>query len=481
MADKRVWQLLRRVVDRDRGSVSIIAWLLVLCLVLMPIGQGGAMNLQEERMIGEKLLYSIRSNFRLLDDPDISQYINRLGQSVLAVAGPQFFDYHFFVVKNDEFNAFAAPGGLVFFFTGLIRTMKSENELVSVLAHEIGHVVSRHIARRIDKSGKINALTMGLGLAGMALGHPEVLVGSMAAGQALNLHYSRQDEEEADRLSFGWMQALHRDPSAMESMLKTMRRIARYRSGRLPQYLLTHPNPEARLDYVQSLLEVQRQQAPQVQYTSNDDFAFLRFKYRVLAQSMEPGRLRLYCQRQQQSAKDRLHKGMALFGLAQAALAEHDYPQAEQAITRVRELLPSHEILAVDQAWVLMMAGKLDEAAVLFAHGLKRDPSDMYATFGLARLLIREKKYDRADVLLAKVAKVMPEYSRIYYEQARIRSAQGREAESRFFLGKYWLYQGRLKQAKGYLRQSAADPKLKLKLRQEARAILDRLKELEEL
>ena len=91
----------------------------------------------DEKKIGEQLLTLIRREFKLIDEPDIIQYINELGRSTLEVAGPQFFDYHFFVINNKELNAFAAPSGLIFFHTGLIESLDSEGELVGVVAHEI--------------------------------------------------------------------------------------------------------------------------------------------------------------------------------------------------------------------------------------------------------------------------------------------------------------------------------------------------------
>ena len=204
----------------------IIVSLLIIGQLVLPINTF-AFSIGEERMVGEQLLYTIRAELKVLDDPDISQYINSLGHDVLNVVGPQYFDYHFFVVKSDQFNAFAAPSGLIFFYTGLIKTMKTEDELLSVLAHEIGHVVSRHIAGRMAKQGKVTAATMLLGLASLALGNPALsqglLTGSMAAGQAIGLSYSRQDEEQADRLSFGWLHSMQRNPKSMEEMLKTMR------------------------------------------------------------------------------------------------------------------------------------------------------------------------------------------------------------------------------------------------------------------
>ena len=147
-----------------RKTLYLIFFLLLSSLLAAGKTSAG-LTIGEEREIGEKLLYKIRSEFSLLDDPDISQYINRLGQQVLKQVGPHFFDYRFFVVPSDQFNAFAAPSGLIFFYTGLIETMKTEDELLSVLAHEIGHVESRHIASRSDKNAKVGAISMALAMA----------------------------------------------------------------------------------------------------------------------------------------------------------------------------------------------------------------------------------------------------------------------------------------------------------------------------
>ena len=144
--------------------------LFLLCSMLMIGNAIAGFTIGEEREIGEKLLYMIRTEFSLLDDPDISQYVNRLGQQVLANVGPHYFDYRFFVVPSDQFNAFAAPSGLIFFYSGLIETMKTENEFLSVMAHEIGHVQSRHISSRSDKNTKVSAISMALALASLALG-----------------------------------------------------------------------------------------------------------------------------------------------------------------------------------------------------------------------------------------------------------------------------------------------------------------------
>ncbi len=473
--DKWILMQCRRLV------VTVGLGMLIIGQLLLPV-QTQAFSIGEERMIGEQLLYTIRSEFKVLDDPDISQYINDLGHSVLEVAGPQYFDYHFFVVKSNQFNAFAAPSGLIFFYTGLIKTMKNEDELLSVLAHEIGHVVSRHIAHRMSKQGKVTAATLLLGLASLALGNAALaqglLTGSLAANEAIRLSFSRQDEEQADRLSYDWMKAMHRNPKSMEGMLKTMRRISRYRTNKLPAYLLTHPNPEVRLDYVQSLSNIDHS-APGY-YKKTDNFAFLRFKYRVLSQSIEPEQLRVYCANTLASGRDPEQVTMAHYGMALLNARDTNFIEAIKQLDLVRKKYPRKDILNVDLATLYMEAGKVDQALPILRQVYKRDRGDMYAAFRLAQAVEKKGDFVEAERMYKEVAKVMPEYSRLYYELGRLKADQGQQAISNFYLAKYYLYEGRMKFAKQYLKQSTKSKSLSQSMKDEAQSTLDRLKELEE-
>ncbi len=465
------------------GPITVLVILLIMGQLLLPTA-GRSFSIGEERMVGEQLLYTIRAQFKVLDDPDISQYINDLGQNVLAVAGPQYFDYHFFVVQSDQFNAFAAPSGLIFFYTGLIKTMKTEDELLSVMAHEIGHAVSRHIAHRMDKQGKVSAATMLLGLASLALGNPALsqglLTGSLAAGQAIGLSFSRQDEEQADRLSFDWLRDMHRNPKAMEGMLRTMRRITRYRTNKLPPYLLTHPNPEARLNYVESLVEVDPDQKKPGYYKKTDNFAFLRFKYRVLSQAMDPDQLRIQCANILSSGRDPEQVTMAHYGLFLLSMLDTDFSEAVHQLEMVRNKYPDREILNVDLAALYLKAGRVDQAAGLLQAAYRRDPTDMYAAFLLARAMEKKGSTAEAERLYNEIARAMPEYSKLYYELGRLKANQGKQGISNFYLAKYYLYEGRVKYAKQYLKRATSDRSIPPALRDEAQAILDKLKKLEE-
>ncbi|MGI6657550.1 MAG: M48 family metalloprotease [Desulfobulbus sp.] len=475
-------------------SMRIFPFRFLLCWILIPVLIGAlvlppralCLTIGEERKIGHQLLFRIRAELAVLDDPDISRYINELGQEVLHTVGPQHFDYRFYVVRSDTFNAFAAPAGLVFFYSALIENMRSEDELVSVLAHEIGHVVSRHIAQRMEKGTKVNLASLLLGMAGLAMGVPGLsqglLLGSMAAGATMSLQYSRENEEEADRLSYGWMRKMGRDPRAMEDMLQTMRRISRYHmSGSVPQYLLTHPHPEARMGYVQSLLERDRlNQVPAPERT--DNFAFLRFRYRVMMQSGDPERVRIACinllKRPADPETAEQHT-MAHYGLALAETANRRFDQALEHLAQVRAQYPGEEILEVDRAVILIAAGRNREAREILRQAVQRDPSDMYAVYQLARVEQLAGDMQRAGQLLRRLAVAMPEFPGVYYELGRLAVDQGQESLAGFYLGKYQLYLGRFRLAIASLTKSSKDPGLSEAMRYEAKELLDELRELE--
>ena len=444
-----------------------------------------AFSVGEEREVGEALLYQVRLAFMLLDDPDISQYINDLGAEVLEVAGVQYFNYHFFVIKDKEFNAFAAPSGLIFFHSGLIETMQNEDELVSVMAHEVGHVVSRHIASRMDKGLKVGIGALALAIAGIALGGGGVagqalVTGSMAANQALSLHFSRQDEEEADLLSYGWMKKLGRNPAAMEKMLQTMRRITRYRMGKVPPYLLTHPDPEARLGYIQSLIATEKSSSIR-KFKQTDNFAFLRAKYRVQSQIEDDGQFRTFLNTKISDPQATpLEKTMAKYGLSQVEREANNYERSQALLKEVIAAFPDKSILLVDLGRGELAMGHKDKALALLLKASRQNPTDLWATFQLAEVCLALGNMKEAEEHLFTVAREIPEYSKVYFEIGKLRSTQGKKGESSYYLGKYYLYEGRIKLAKENFKHVIKDSSLPRQMLEDAVSILDTLKRLED-
>ena len=440
-----------------------------------------AFSIGDEREVGEKLLYSVRAAFPIKDDPDIRQYLDKLGRNILEVAGIQYFDYHFFVIDDKEFNAFAAPSGLIFFYAGLLSTMQSEDELVSVMAHEIGHISKRHLAERVEKGTYTGIASLGLALAAVAFGGstaPVLLTGALAAGQSLNLHFSRQNEEEADLLAYEWMKKLGRDTRGQVRMLETMRRVSRYRSEKPPQYLLTHPDPEARLNYIQSLLDLDTSSPNQEK--PSEDFEFFRWKYRILADLKDTeqfkGGLAVILSDARATA---FVKTMATYGMAQLARNEGDYRRSMELLQQVIAVFPNEMLLAVDKGVLLAEMNRLPEAEETLKAALRRDGGNLYATFVLGKVQQRRGRVAEAERSFTTVAYQYPEYAQVYFELGHLAAAAQQGGLASLYLGKYDLYSGKLKQAEQSLRTALRDNSLAEKDRVETKAMLKKIEQLQ--
>lgn len=386
------------------------------------------------------MLSVIRKEFKLVDDLDIVQYISGIGKEVLIAAGPQYFNFHFYVIDNKEFNAFAAPSGLIFVHTGLISTMNTEGELVSVIAHEIGHVKSRHIAERIEKGKKISAVTLAMVLAGILAGSGELsqalVTGGMATGQHLSLEFSRENEEEADRIGFTLMQDLDRDPQDMVSMLNNMYQISKIRMGNVPQYLLTHPMPRHRMGYVQDLIYVH----PRDQYLAFDQFNFRRVKLRTDALTGDTAKLTSQYKRTLNNAEDEESVMYAKYGLALLYFTNGEYQRAIDGLIEVEAFFKDRPNLMVDLGRAHLKLGNLNKAHKYFEMARAKDQGNLYATYYLAMALQQKREIDRAEKLYSQVQGQVPDYPPVYLQLAKLSGDRGNAGMSHYYLGLYYYY-----------------------------------------
>jgi len=463
---------------------QIICFCIVALLHAAWAGSTFAFTVGEEREMGEKLLFQIRLAFPLLDDPDITQYINELGDEVLEVAGIQYYNYHFNIIESSQFNAFAAPSGLIFFYSGLIEQMHHEDELVSVLAHEIGHVVARHIAKGMDKNMKVSVATSLLALASLALGvgalSQALLTGSLAAGQATSLYFSREAEEEADLLAYGWMKKLKRHPSGQEAMLRTMRRISRYTMGNnVPQYLLTHPNPAVRLDYVEALVSYEEEELEQ--FPKTDDFSFLRMKYRLLSIAKDGKHLRnLLMNHLADDSRTESDHIMLQYGLSQLDRMENNFDSSRILLQQVIAHYPERSILLVDLGLVEMQDGNKAKALALIQRAYERDKADLWAVFQLARIWLSLGNLEKSEHYLLELQRATPSYSKVYFELGKLKSLQGEGGVASYYLGKFYLYEGKLRLARQSLYAAQKDKELSVKYKDDIEKLQELMDRLEE-
>ena len=187
----------------------------------------------EQRKVGMDFDRALRDQIRFIDDPLVLDFVETLGQSIVAQTGRQPFVYRFRVIEAPSLNAFAVFGGYVYLHSGTLLAATQLDELAGVLGHEIAHVRLEHHARIQEKSKIPELLAQVAGIAGAgATGRPEVYAGAMGINVALQLHYTRKLEAEAAH------QVRKTDPRAKAEA------IAEYKS--IMKSLKHHPKYQAR-------------------------------------------------------------------------------------------------------------------------------------------------------------------------------------------------------------------------------------------
>lgn len=213
----------------------------------------GVVSLQQEQALGEAWSRSFRSQVPTSSDPQLADYTEKLLQNLAQYSEIQHKQLNVIMVENSSMNAFAVPGGVVGVHTGLFRYAKTEAQLSSVLAHELAHLSQRHFARGVEKQRNSSVPTMAAMLASLVLaatvgGDAGIAAMSVTQAAALDsrLRFSRQNEQEADRIGMKTMAAAGIDPYAAADMFEQMLQATRY-SKRPPEFLLTHPVTEKRI------------------------------------------------------------------------------------------------------------------------------------------------------------------------------------------------------------------------------------------
>ncbi|RAL24979.1 hypothetical protein DL240_01855 [Lujinxingia litoralis] len=206
----------------------------------------------DEVAMGRQMAQELEQELTLHPDPEVQAYVQKLGMEVVRAVPnrPKGLAFQFKVVDDpSQINAFAIPGGGIYVYSGLLRAMSNEAELVSVLSHEVAHVTRRHIAQRLVTAYGLDAIAQ-LAL-GQNPGLLSQLVGTVLA-QGFMLKYSRDHERDADEWGLRYMVRADYNPQGFVSFFET---LAGQGGARAPEFLLTHPHPESRIEGLQALID----------------------------------------------------------------------------------------------------------------------------------------------------------------------------------------------------------------------------------
>src|SRR5579862_543673 len=206
-------------------------------------------SIEKEMALGKQLAVEVEKQSKMVDDPILGEYINRLGQN-LARNSDAKIPVSFKVIDSDSVNAFTLPGGYVFVNSGLIRLAETEAELAGAMAHEIGHVAARHSTRQQTREQIANLATVPLIFMGGWTGYA-IRQGAGLGIPMTFLSFSRAFEGEADMLGLEYMYKAGYDPTASIDIFERIQSLEKTRPGMVAKVFATHPMTEDRIQKAQ--------------------------------------------------------------------------------------------------------------------------------------------------------------------------------------------------------------------------------------
>ena len=388
-------------------ALGIIIWLSVSAIhadtIQLPdIGDsaGALLSPDQERRIGIEFLRRIRQDFKIIDDPEVNEYIRSLGNRLAENSDNPSQHFTFFVIDDPRINAFAAPGGYIGINTGLITASKSESELASVVGHEIAHVTQRHLARAVEAHGKLNIPALAGLIAAIILGSQNAELGqaTLAASQAATLqaqlNFTRNNENEADHVGIQILARSGLDPNAMASFFEHLQQASRYYS-RPPEFLSTHPVTTSRIANARN----RAHSYPYRQVPENIDYHLVREK--LLLKEENPQKA---VKRYQTLLKSEqyLNHTAAQYVYSLALTNTGQYKQALNVLTPLLKTDPGRISYLMAKAHILLRSGKTQQALELYRNTLKNYPYDHTVTTYYAKALLHLGKAKQARTLLHK-------------------------------------------------------------------------------
>ncbi len=216
---------------------------------------------EREISMGEAVAKRVEEEYHLVGDPELLARLDRIGARIAAESDRKDLIYRFHIIEEKEPNAFALPGGIIYVTLGLTEMVKSDDELASVLGHEVGHVAAKHVVKRIQ--GAMGLQIVELLAAGAGAADAKTRAGMDLAFASLMMAYSQADELEADRLGTRYLKRAGYEPLAAIDFLTRLKDHTFRQPPRRFSYFRTHPY------FGERIREVRTEATGQIQF---DDY-----------------------------------------------------------------------------------------------------------------------------------------------------------------------------------------------------------------
>ncbi|WP_286978130.1 M48 family metalloprotease, partial [Pseudomonas sp.] len=397
--------------------------------------------------LGRAWLGLLRGQVSQLSDPQLKDFVESSVYRLSETSQVQDRRLEFVLLNSPQINAFAAPGGIIGVNGGLFLYAKTEAEYASVLAHELAHLSQRHFARGVEAQQRMQLPVMAAMLAGIvaaAAGAGDAGIAAIASTQAAAIQeqqrFSRQNEQEADRIGLLNLERAGYDPLAMPQMFESLMR--QYRYDRMPpEFLLTHPVTESRIADTRNRA---------VQYKSDQKLIEDTLRYQLMRARVQliyedtPG---LAAKRFRAMLDEDPGNDAALYGLAIAQIRSGQQRSAGQALQTLLKKAPNDITYNLAQFDLDVAARRLDAAQARIDRMLQLYPKNYPLNQARVDLLMKQGSKDNAKRALDDLLKSRPKDPDVWNQVAEVRGLTGDTIGLHQARAEYFALVGDYKQA----------------------------------
>lgn len=380
---------------------------------------------EQEYQLGRAWLAAFRSQVKTVNDPLLQDYLEDLTYKLATHSKLEDRRLDIVVVENQSINAFAVPGGVIGIHNGLLMHADTEAQLASVISHELAHLSQRHFSRGVE-SKKRNAIPNMAGLlAGIILAATQggdtglaAIAATQAASLQNQLRYSRLHEQEADRQGMQTMVRADLNPNASAAMFENMLQASRYAGSRPPEFLLSHPVTESRINDARN----RARQYPRKIYTDNLEYQLMRARVEL----QFSGNKKEAINRFRAKTRRKSHYPDAdQYGLVLALIDNHELEEAAERLKPLRYSKPNSITYIIAEAQLLLAGKQHQQAIKLLSKALSIAPNNHPLTMTLAQALLKGDEPHKAEALLKEHANRKPKDPSIWYLLAETHGLAG--------------------------------------------------------
>ena len=409
-----------------------IVWLMQGCVTTQgPSTPGQEPPRDRNKELGRAFLSEVLQQYQFVKDPEVTSLVTGIGRQIAAAQGADPTTYHFLVVKELQPNAFAIPGGYIFITDSLLAKLRSPEEVAGVLAHEIAHVRRNHFFQDEDKLQAVNLATIAAIL--LSKGNPAVVAGGIAANVDLQLHYSRENESEADIFAVQYLKKAGYDPRGLLQSFETLAFYQQFNTPDTPIYFSTHPGLNERLKNLELLLR-QPSEEPTTPSPAGRFVDWGRITVGLQAQlqplTEAPVLVRGVADVAGNPERKQYLTGVAYLKMGNFAKAVPEYLAAVAAN-------PDSAVYRADLALSYFQLQKTEMALSEAQEALKRDPHQATALVVLGRLEEHSGRFAEAITFYEDVSGPLADDPLLHLRLAQSYGQVGDEARRAYHLGRY--------------------------------------------